>query len=138
MPVPAGPMPNVIVCLSIESTYRFWLSVFGRIDRPRLLRMLSESTSAGRSVVSARSICRTRSTVSVVTPWPVRMIATSSSSSRSARATSPGSPRMVIRLPRTWISASKLRSMSPRCSSPGPSRLTMLMLLGTTTVCRVW
>ena len=27
--------------------------------------------------------------------------------------------------------------MSARCSSPGPSSLTMLMLLGTTTVCRV-
>ena len=81
-------MPKVIVCLSIESTYRFWFSVLGRIERPRLLRMLRLSTSAGRSVVSARSIASTRSTVSLVTPWPVRMIATSSSSSRSARAIS--------------------------------------------------
>ena len=32
----------------------------------------------------------TRSTVSAVTPWPVRMIVTSSSISRSARAISPG------------------------------------------------
>ena len=64
MPVPAGPMPKVMVCLSIESTYRFWFSVLGRIERPRLERMLRLSTSAGRSVVSARSIARTRSTVS--------------------------------------------------------------------------
>ena len=41
----------------------------------------------------------------------------------------------VIRLPRTWTSASKARSMRARCSSPGPRRLTMLMLLGTTTTC---
>ena len=26
MPVPAGPIPKVIVCLRIESTYRFWLT----------------------------------------------------------------------------------------------------------------
>ena len=49
MPVPAGPMPKMIVCLSIDSTYRFWFSVFGRIVRPRLDRMFSDSTSAGRS-----------------------------------------------------------------------------------------
>src|SRR4029450_6264971 len=47
-------MPKVIVCLSIESTYRFWLSVLGRIERPRLLRMLRLSTSAGRCGVFAR------------------------------------------------------------------------------------
>ena len=106
--------------------------------RPRLDRMFSESTSAGRSVVSARSMAMTRSTVSGVTPWPVRMIVTSSSSTRSASATSAGSPRRVTWLPRTWMSASNAFSISRRCSSPGPSRATMLMLLGTTTVCRVW
>src|SRR6478752_140165 len=99
--------------------------------------MLRLSTSAGRSVVSARSMVCTRSTVSLVRPWPVRMIVTSSSSRRSARATSPGSPTIETRLPRTWISASNAPSMIPRNSSPGPSRLTMLMLLGTTTVCLV-
>src|SRR4051812_28312311 len=107
------------------------------MERPRLLRMFRLSTSAGRSVVSARSIVCTRSTVSDVMPWPVRMIVTSSSRSRSAKATSPGSPYSVTRLPRTWISASKAPSMIPRNSSPGPSRLTMLMLFGTTTVWRV-
>ena len=56
MPVPAGPMPKMIVCLSIDSTYRFWFSVLGRIVRPRLDRMLRLSTSAGRSLVSVRSI----------------------------------------------------------------------------------
>src|SRR5690349_23354416 len=42
-----------------------------------------------------------------------------------------------MRLPRTWTSAAKDRSMRARCSSPGQSRLTMLMLLGTTTACLV-
>ncbi len=137
LPVPAGPMPKVIVCLSIESTYRFWFSVFGRIERPRLLRMFRLSTSAGRSVVSARSMWSTRSTVSTVTPWPVRMIVTSSSRSRSARAISPGSPVSVTWLPRTCTSALNAFSRRARCSSPGPRRLTMLMLFGTTTTCLV-
>ncbi len=105
--------------------------------RPRLDRMLRESTSAGRSVVSARSIEITRSTVSGLIPWPVRMIVTSSSRARSASATSAGSPRRVTWLPRTWMSASNACSIILRCSSRGPSRATMLMLLGTTTVCRV-
>ena len=37
------------------------------------------STSAGRSLVSARSIAMLRSTASAVSPWPVRTIVTSSS-----------------------------------------------------------
>ena len=99
--------------------------------------MFSDSTSAGRSVVSARSIVITRSTVSGLIPCPVRMMVTSSSSIRSARATSAGSPRRVIWLPRTCRSASNAFSMSERCSSPGPSSATMLMLVGTTTTCWV-
>ena len=35
--------------------------------------------------------------------------------------------KSVIRLPRTWMSASKAASHSARCSSRGPSRATMLM-----------
>ncbi len=42
-------MPKTIVCLSMASTYRFWLSVLGRIVRPRLDRMFCVSTSAGVS-----------------------------------------------------------------------------------------
>src|SRR4051812_13492463 len=62
---------------------------------------------------------------------------TSSSSIRSASATSPGSPVRVISLPRTWMSASRAFSIRARCPSPGPSSATMLTLVGTTTVCSV-
>ena len=37
LPVPAGPIPKVIVCLRIESTYCFWLTVFGAIPRVAVL-----------------------------------------------------------------------------------------------------
>ncbi len=101
--------------------------------------MLTDSTSAGRSDVEvwARSIASTRSTTSGVMPWPVRRIATSSSMSFSASSSSWGSPLRVTRLPRTWTWTPNCFSMMPRCSSPGPKSVTMSMLFGTTTVCRV-
>jgi len=82
--------------LSIASTYFFWFTVLGRIVRPRLLKMLRLSTSAGRSFVSVRSIAIARSTVSGVIPWPVAMMAANSSIRRSTSATSADSPRRVI------------------------------------------
>ena len=113
-------MPKTIVFWSIASTYFFWFSVFGRMVRPRLLRMLRLSTSAGRSCVSVRSMPMERSTVSAVSPWPVRTMATSSSSSRSTSATSAGAPVTVSWLPRAWTAASNASSTMRRYSSPGP------------------
>ncbi len=42
-------MPKITVCLSMASTYRFWLSVLGRMVRPREERMFWVRTSAGVS-----------------------------------------------------------------------------------------
>src|SRR3954464_7009333 len=136
LPVPAGPMPNTMVCASIASTYRFWFSVFGRIVLPRRDRMSRVSTSAGDSPslpVSIATLCRTTSGVS---GWLLAAIAISSEMTRSAHATSPGSPVRVSALPRAWMSAARMLSNARRFSSAEPRRPTMrsggtLMLLRT-------
>src|SRR5215207_1299935 len=98
--------------------------------------MLAVRTSAGRSLVRARSMAMVRSTASGESPCPVRRTATISSSARSASAMSPGSPVMVISLPRTSTSTSGYDCSTTRSnSSPEPSRLTIGTLEGTTILC---
>ena len=99
--------------------------------------MLRVSTSAGRSLVSARSMRDRRARRSRRSgPDRCGPSSTSSSISRSTRATSPRSPATLISLPRTWMSASNSRSMMPRNSSRGPRTATTGTLLGITIVCR--
>ena len=88
--------------------------------------MSSVRTSAGDSEpepVSMATLCRT---ASGVTAWPRPATADSSVTTRSARATSAGSPDKVTALPRTWMSAARLRSRARRFSSADPSRPTTM------------
>src|SRR5262245_256130 len=132
-PVPAGPMQKTIVCWSMASTYRFWLSVLGRIVRPREDRMSRVSTSAGRTPDLRRSMGTIRSTAPAVSSAPPASRAVSSSNS-SATAASAGAPEIVISLPRTWISASNELSITRSSSSPDPSRATIECSSGMTTL----
>ena len=82
------------------------------------------------------TLWRTTSGVSV---WPLPTIAMSSETTRSASATSAGSPDRVSALPRTCRSAARMRSSARRFSSAEPSRPTTrsggtLMLLRTSDV----
>lgn len=137
LPVPAGPMPKTMVCLSIASTYRFWLTVFGRMVRPREDRMSRDRTSAGRSV-AIRSMWMLRSTASGDSSAPEPTNSISSSKRRTTTPLSSGLPVMVISLPRTWMSALKAPSMTRRSSSPDPRRLTIGCPSGMTTLAWVW
>src|SRR6516225_7538031 len=125
LPVPAGPMQNTIVWLSIASTYRFWFTVLGRTMRPRADRMSRGSTSAGRTPDLRRSIGTIRPTALAVSSAPPATSAVSSENNSATRAVSAGEPEMVISLPRTWISASNEPSITRSSSSPEPSRLTI-------------
>ena len=124
-------MPKTTVCLSMASTYRFWLSVLGRIVLPREDKMLWVSTSAGLASSAAFIIEQIRSTPSGVRPWPVRSTVTISFTTSAARATAAWVPVRVISLPRTWMSASSSRSRMRRNSSRVPSTFTMSMEDGT-------
>ncbi len=133
LPVPAGPIANTIVCLSIASTYCFWFSVFGRIVRPRFDRMFSVSTSAGRVSSAERNMLIDRSTASSVSGCPVRSTSTISPNSFWISSTSPRFPVTVISLPRTWMSASgNAFSITFSNASPEPSRLTIVYWAGMT------
>src|SRR6202000_2776212 len=46
LPVPAGPIPNVIVLSRIEAAYRFWLTVLGATLVVRI-RQLADDRAAG-------------------------------------------------------------------------------------------
>src|SRR5215469_657104 len=133
-PVPAGPMQKTIVCWSMASTYRFWLSVLGRIVRPREDRMSRVSTSAGRTPDLRRSMGTIRSTAPAVSSAPPASRAVSSSNSSATTAVSAGPPEIVISLPRTWISASNEFSITRSSSSPDPSRATIECSSGMTTL----
>ena len=78
-PQPAGPIPKVIVFVSIASTYFFWFEVLGRIVFPLLLRILRDKTSAGCSVGFWFTIPTERLTMSAVKFWPERNKAINSS-----------------------------------------------------------
>src|SRR5215510_7675078 len=133
-PVPAGPMQKTIVCWSMASTYRFWLSVLGRIVRPREDRMSRVSTSAGRTPDLRRSMGTIRSTAPAVSSAPPASRAVSSSNSSATTAVSAGAPEIVISLPRTWMSASNEFSITRSNSSPDPSRATIECSSGMTTL----
>ncbi len=124
-PVPAGPIAKTIVCLSIASTYRFWLSVFGRMVRPLLDRMSRVSTSTGRAPDLRRSMATLRWTTSAVTSVPLVISVVSSSKSSPMIAASLADPVTVISLPRTWMSESNSSSITWSSSSRDPSRLTI-------------
>ena len=89
-----------------------------------------------RSVAMLTGIATLRFTASGVSGWPLATIAISSETTRSASATSAGSPDSVTALPRTWTSAARSRSRVRRFASAEPSRPTTwsggtLMLLRT-------
>src|SRR5205809_329575 len=127
-------MQKTIVCWSMASTYRFWLSVLGRIVRPREDRMSSVSTSAGRTPDLRRSMGTIRSTAPAVSSAPPASRAVSSSNRSATSAVSAGVPEIVISLPRTWMSASNEPSITRSSSSPDPSRATIECSSGMTTL----
>lgn len=136
-------MPKTTVCLSIASTYRFWLSVLGRIVRPREDRMFCVSTSAGVSGPSpspfslALSMAIERSTASSVIGCPVRSTSIISANRRWITAMSAGAPTALISLPRTCMSAAgKALSITRSRESPEPSTITMGCWAGTV-ICAV-
>ena len=93
-------------------------------------------TSAGRSRVWLRSIEIDRSTASRLSGWPTSMMTSSSSMSRSTRATSELTPRSEISLPRTCTSSSgNARSMVRSSSSRGPRRVTIGIEVGIVMMC---
>ena len=135
LPVPAGPMPNTMVCSSIASTYRFWLSVFGRMVRPRREMMFSPSTWLGDSAADpagpgSASMPIVRRTASGVITEPDSCSASSSRMVRSAKATSSALPRRVTRLPRTWMSAARFSSSSRKQCVAGAEQAHHLPLVG--------
>jgi phosphate starvation-inducible protein PhoH len=89
----------------------------------RLFSELIELIEKGETL-TVDSVRRTASTDSVS---PFSISSRSSEKRRSAVALSAGAPVIVISLPRTWTSLTRVRSMSRRISSLGPSRFTMIL-----------
>ncbi|CAB4790613.1 unannotated protein [freshwater metagenome] len=80
LPVPAGPIPNVMTFWRIASTYRFWPAVLGRTGFPFAPRInCSVSTALGRWSSSTMSIERRTAVESSV--WPCCTSMTNSSNS---------------------------------------------------------
>ncbi|COX32321.1 Uncharacterised protein [Mycobacterium tuberculosis] len=100
------------------------MSVLGRIVFPRRDKMSRVSTSAGDSLPVPTSMATLWRTTSGVSDWPLATIAISSEITRSASATSAGSPQRVTALPRTCRSALSVRSRARRFSSAEPSKPT--------------
>ena len=134
MPVPAGPMPKTTVCLRMASTYFFWPTVLGLMERPRLVRTESPKTTEGLAVPSPRMMSMERPTVSAVRASPRSIRVMSSSKRRATRSASACSPVMVISLPRTKTVLSKAASISFSSSSRVPRRLTIEWFPGTSTL----
>src|SRR6266508_921440 len=109
LPVPAGPIANVIVHLRIASTYAFWLTVFGVICVPRWGQTTSSKTSRGSCAASIAA--RTASTVPGPIACPPSTSSTSSSMTTRASPTFVSSPSRVRRFPRS-SSATPSRSRS--------------------------
>src|SRR4051812_12460854 len=129
LPVPAGPIPKVIVCLRIESTYPFWLTVFGAIRVLRCCQMTSSRISAGLSCWSSAPV--TASIVPGAISWPCSIRSTSSPTTVSAVRTSPASPSRVRTLPRRKRSTSRCpsRVFSTASSEPASSAATVLSIV---------
>ncbi len=96
-------MPKVTVHFRIDSTYCFWVTVFGAIFLPRWRQTTSSKSS--RTSAPCSSTPRTVSTVPGPISWPPWMSSTISSSTARASATASSSPSSVTRLPRITIVA---------------------------------
>ena len=105
MPVPAGPMPNTIVC----AVDRVDVALLVQRLRPDRAAAAGQDVQASAPRPAARrcrcpSIADAAPTASAVEVSPRSSSSISSSNSRAARAFSAGSPVIVISLPRTWMS----------------------------------
>src|SRR5262245_17783548 len=129
LPVPAGPIPKVIVCRRIESTYFFWFTVFGAIRVLRCCQTTSSRISAGLSCLSSAPV--TASIVPGAISWPCSIRSTSSPTTVSAVRTSPASPSSVRTLPRRKRSTSRWPSSVLRTASsePASSAATVLSMV---------
>src|SRR3954447_7299539 len=126
LPVPAGPIPKVIVWRRIESTERFWFRVLGATLVLRWRQTTSSRISAGLSSASSAPV--TASIVPGATSCPCSISSTISSTTTAAAATSSGSPSSVSTLPRRCRSASSFprRARSTLSSEPASSAATLL------------
>src|SRR5918996_1519580 len=126
-------MPKTTVFLRMASTYFFWPTVLGLIERPRLVRTESPNTCDGLAWPS-RMMSIERPTVSAVSASPRSSRVISSSKRRATRSASVCSPVMVISLPRTKTVLSNAASISLSSSSRVPRRLTIEWFPGTSTL----
>src|SRR5215207_2837050 len=127
-------MPKTTVFRRMASTYFFWPTVLGLMERPRLVRTESPKTTEGRAVPSPRMMSIEWPTVSAVRASPRSSRVMSSSKRRATRSESACSPVMVISLPRTKTVLSKAASISLSSSSRVPRRLTIEWFPGTSTL----
>src|SRR5215211_2116484 len=127
-------MPKTTVCLRMASTYFFWPTVLGLMERPRVVRTESPKTTEGRASPSPWMMSMERPTVSAVRASPRSSRVMSSSKRRATRSASACSPVMVISLPRTKTVLSKAASISLSSSSRVPRRLTIEWFPGTSTL----
>jgi hypothetical protein len=127
-------MPKTTVFLRMASTYFFWPTVLGLMERPRVVRTESPKTTEGRPSPSPWMMSMERPTVSAVRASPRSSRVMSSSKSRATRSVSVCSPVMVISLPRTNTVLSKAASISLSSSSRVPRRLTIEWFPGTSTL----
>ncbi len=128
LPVPAGPMPNVIVFLRMASTYSFWFTVRGPTWRPRCVQTMSPYTSEGLpDEFTAMSI--SDSTMPGLSGRPPRMTVRSSSIAARAFSTASVSPSRMSTLPRSVSVQSRRCSRILRWASCSPARLSAMLLL---------
>ncbi len=126
LPVPAGPMPNVIVLRRIESTYCFWLTLFGATFSERWRHTTSSSTSVADVPRSSAPV------IAEIVPgeiwWPAAMRSATSWTTSAAAATASSDPSSVTTSPRRNTSQATCRSTSRSTASsePASSRATSL------------
>src|ERR687891_3021870 len=119
LPVPAGPIPTVIVSERMASTYRFWFTVLGATFRPRWRHTTSSRMRLGLSWRSSAPAIA--SMVPGAISWPWRTRSDSSRTTVRATPTSSSSPSSVSTLPRRYTSQSRCSSSVFMTRSPGPA-----------------
>ena len=128
LPVPAGPMPKVMVFLRMASTYSFWLTVRGPTWRPRCVQTTSPYTSEGLPD-ELMAMSMSDSTMPGLIGRPPRMTVSSSSIAARALSTASVSPSRMRTLPRRVSVQSRRCSRILRCASCSPARLSAMLLL---------
>ena len=115
LPVPAGPIPKVMVLRRTESTYRFWLTVRGATGGPGGSR--SHPREPSRQARWPRSRRPRRSIVAGPSSWPRSASSRSSATTCSPARTSRSPPSKERMLPRRRTSQSRWASSTRSTAS---------------------